>query len=87
MSLKYGKLGKQLYYFCLPFQLESTLKGKNLLLEEQILSFKIRSYVKELHHSVKQTEISSMLIYQKRGRGSGGGGRGWHLLNKGKYKD
>ena len=28
--------------FCLRSQLESTLKGKNLLLEEQILSFKCR---------------------------------------------
>ena len=38
-------------FFCLTFQKRSTLKAK------QILSFTSRSFVKELHHSVKQTGI------------------------------
>ena len=32
------------FHFCLLFQWGSTLKGKNLLLEEQILSFKSRPH-------------------------------------------
>ena len=38
------------------------MKGKNLLLLEQIPSFQSRPHVKELHHPVKQTRIMQVDI-------------------------
>ena len=40
--------------FLFPSQWGSTLKGKNLLLQEQILSFKNRPHSGKLHHHGKQ---------------------------------
>ena len=50
--------GKQLshFHFCFPCQCGSTLKEKNLLLLEQILSVKSRSILERLHHAGKQRE-------------------------------
>ena len=55
--------GKASLLLCLPFQQGSTLKGKNLLLKEQIFSIKSRPHVKELHHPMKQTGINVLILY------------------------
>ena len=47
----------QLSYFVSLFSRGQLLNEKNLLLQEQILSFKSRPHVKELHHPVMQTRI------------------------------
>ena len=50
-------IGEPILLFLLSFQQGSSLQVKNLLLQEQILSFKRRVHVKELHHRMKQTKI------------------------------
>ena len=53
----------QLYYFRLSEQVRwSTLKGENLLLEEQILSFKSRPHLKEPPENPTDIHISSCNI-------------------------
>ena len=39
------------------FNKGSTLEGKNLLLQEQILSFKRRLHVNKVYHPMKETRI------------------------------
>ena len=52
----------QLYYFCLPSQDGSTLKGKNLLLWEQILFCKSRHHFGNLPYPDKQRSIHASNI-------------------------
>ena len=49
--------------FCLPFQSDSTHRGKNLLPMEQILTSKSRPHVKEQHCPMKQTGIQARENY------------------------
>ena len=50
---------RNLFYFCIPSQKRSTLKGKNLLLQEQILSFESRPTFWPIFFSSRESQTHS----------------------------
>ena len=51
------------FHFCLSSQWESTLKGKNLLLHEQISNFKSRSNLKGAGALKSRKEIRQSVVF------------------------
>ena len=60
--------GKQIciFHFCLPCQLGSTLKGKNLLLEEQILPFRVDPFLKDLSFRESNRKSQKVVYFRKK---------------------
>ena len=57
------------YSICLSSQYGTTLKGNDLLLQEQILPFNSRFYFKELPHTEKHTGIHELILFSEKRRG------------------